>query len=138
MYFWSQGGHFPWASYFRRRQPTRSQERKGCDENETSHKYQGSAPILRHVWVLPQTCSIFAKVATPLTNLTRSNTVFAWTEKCQSSFEHLKNSLVRAPILVKAQVDRPFILTTDASDTHVGGVLSQLQSDGANKPVGYY
>ncbi len=80
----------------------------------------------------------FAKVATPLTNLTRANTVFAWTEKCQNSFEHLKNSLVSTPILVKAQVDRPLILTTDASDTHVGGVLCQLQSDGANKPVGYY
>ncbi len=80
----------------------------------------------------------FVKVATPLTNMTRSNTVFAWTEECQKSFEHLKNSLVNAPILVKVQVDRPFILTTDASDTHVGGVLSQLQLDGANKPVGYF
>ncbi len=79
----------------------------------------------------------FAKVATPLTNLARSNTVFAWMEECQKSFEHLKNSLVSAPIQVKAQVDRPFILTTDASDTHVRGVLSQLQSDGTNKPVGY-
>ncbi len=77
----------------------------------------------------------FAKVATPLTNLTRSNTVFAWAEECQKSFEPLKNSLVNAPILVKAQVDQPFILTTDASDTHVGGILSQLQSVGANKPV---
>ncbi len=66
----------------------------------------------------------FAKVATPLTSLARSNTVFAWTEECQKSFEHLKNSLVNAPILVKAQVDQPFILTTDASDTHIGGVLS--------------
>ncbi len=80
----------------------------------------------------------FAKVATVLTNLTRSNTVFASTEECQTSFEHLKNSLVNAPILIKAQVDQPFILTTDASDTHFGGVLNQLQSDGVNKTVGYF
>ncbi len=80
----------------------------------------------------------FAKAATPLTNMTRSNAVFAWKEECQKSFEHLKNSLVNAPILVKAQVDRQFILTTNASDTHVSGVLSQLQLDGANKPVGYF
>ncbi len=58
-------------------------------------------------------------------------------EERQKSFEHLKNHLVNSPILVKAHVYQPFILTTDASDTHVGGVLSQLQSDGANKPVGY-
>ncbi len=58
--------------------------------------------------------------------------------ECQKSCEHLKSSLVNDPILVKAQVDQSFILTTDASDTHVGGVLSQLQSGGANKPVGYF
>ncbi len=46
------------------------------------------------------------KVSTPLTNLTRSNTVFAWTEESQKSFEHLKNSLVNAPIVVKAQEDQ--------------------------------
>ncbi len=80
----------------------------------------------------------FAMVATPLTNLTISNTVFALTEECEKSFEHLKNNLVNASILVKFQVNQPFILTTYASDTHVGGVLSQLQSDGANKSVGYF
>ncbi len=52
-YSWSQGGHFPWASYFCRRQPTRSKEHRGCKENETSHKRQGSMPIFRHVWFLP-------------------------------------------------------------------------------------
>ncbi len=43
----------------------------------------------------------FAKVATPLTNLTRSNTVFEWTEKCQKAFEHLKNSIVNTRILAR-------------------------------------
>ncbi len=61
-----------------------------------------------------------------------------WTEECHQAFEHLKTCLVQAPILVKAQVDKPFIITTDASDTHVGGVLSQIQQDGANKPIGYF
>ncbi len=41
-------------------------------------------------------------------------------------------------ILVKAQVDKPFILTTDASDAHVGGVICQTQSDGTSRPVGYF
>ncbi len=87
------------------------------------------------MWFLPQARSIFCQGRN---NLTRTNTVYAWAEECQKSFDHLKNSLVNAPILVKAQANRPFILTTDACDTHVGGVLSQLQSDGANKPVGYF
>ncbi len=46
--------------------------------------------------------------------------------------------LSQAPILVKAQVEHPFILTTNASDIHVGVVLNQVQTDGENKPVGYF
>ncbi len=45
---------------------------------------------------------------------------------------------MNAPILVKAQVNQPFFLTTDASNSHIGGVLSQIQSDGSNKPIGYF
>ncbi len=30
------------------------------------------------------------------------------------------------------------IVTTNASNTQVGGVLSQTQSDGTNRPVGYF
>ncbi len=80
----------------------------------------------------------FAKVATPLTQLTRTHATFKWTEDCQGAFEALKDCLVNAPILVKARVEHPFVLTTDASNTHVGGVLSQIQSDGVNKPVAYF
>ncbi len=47
----------------------------------------------------------FAKIATPLTNLTRTNTTFQWTEQSQQSFEQLKACLMNAAILVKAQVN---------------------------------
>ncbi len=80
--------------------------------------------------------SSFAKIAALLTNLTR--TTFNWTEESQQAFEQLKACLMDAPVLVKAQVDQPFILTTDASNSHVGGVLSQIQPDGSNKPTGYF
>ena len=80
----------------------------------------------------------FAKIAAPLTNLTKIKVGFSWTPTCQEAFECLKSHLVKAPILVKAQTDQPFLLTTDASDTHVGGVLSQIQPDGNNCPVGYF
>ncbi len=80
----------------------------------------------------------FAKIAAPFTNLTRTRTTFIWTEESQQAFEQLKACLMDAPILVKAQVDQPFILTTDASNSHVGGVLSQIQPDGSNQPTGYF
>ena len=80
----------------------------------------------------------FAQIAASLTNLTRHHVEFIWTPECQNSFEQLKTLLTQAPILVRAEVNQPFIVTTDASNTHVGGVLSQIQLDGSNKPIGYF
>ncbi len=39
---------------------------------------------------------------------------------------------------MRTQPHQPFILTTDASNTHVGGVLSQTQNDGESKPLAYF
>lgn len=80
----------------------------------------------------------FAKVAVPLYELTKKDVEFKWTEECQASFEALKTCLVQAPVLARADVSQPFIVTTDASQTHVGGVLSQIQEDGSDRPIGYF
>ncbi len=42
------------------------------------------------------------------------------------------------PILARAQTNQPFFVTTDASNTHVEGVLSQTQNDSNIKPLGYF
>ena len=80
----------------------------------------------------------FAKLATPFTNLTRKTEQFAWTKQCQTAFEKLKGCLAKAPVLARAHNNQPFIITTDTSNTHVGGVLSQTQIDGNVKPLGYF
>ena len=80
----------------------------------------------------------FSKIATPLTNLTRTGVDFRWTEDCQLAFETLKDKLVQAPVLVRADLDREFLVTTDASNTHVGGVLSQVRDDGTSAAIGYF
>ncbi len=80
----------------------------------------------------------YAKIATPLTNLIRTTQTFKWTDQCQTTFETLKEYLSTAPVLVRAQPHQPFIITTDASNTCVGGVLSQTQNDGETKPLGYF
>lgn len=69
--------------------------------------------------------SSFAKQATLLTNLTKPEIPFVWTAECQKVFEQLKSCLIKAPILVKTQIDKPtHSLRMLASNTHVGGVLS--------------
>ena len=79
----------------------------------------------------------YAKIAVPLTNLLREKEPFLWSTDCQSSFEKLKQVLVTAPVLVKAQMTKPFELFTDASQDHVGAVLMQKLEDQL-KPIGYF
>ncbi len=81
-------------------------------------------------------------IATPLTNLTKKKKkkkkTIKWNDQCQTTFQTLKKHLSKAPVLVRAQPHQPFIVTTNASNTHVGGVLSQTQNDGETKPLGYF
>ena len=66
-----------------------------------------------------------ANRAKPLTELLRKGRAFVWEARQQTSFEDLRDSLCHEPILQCPDFDRPFILTTDASNTAIGAVLSQ-------------
>ena len=56
----------------------------------------------------------FADVARPLTNLTRLDQPFEWSDKCQTSFELLKEVLIKEPILRLPDPNKPYTLYTDA------------------------
>jgi len=80
----------------------------------------------------------FSAIAVPLTDRTRkgeSNNV-KWEEPQEKAFQTLKAVLSKAPILHLPDVEKPFILRTDASDTGVGGVLMQ-EVGGKKFPVAY-
>ena len=82
----------------------------------------------------------FASVAAPLTDLTKKSVPNSgvWNEGCQRAFETLKKALISEPVLSSPDVSKTFIVQTDASDRGVGAVLSQVQEDGQEHPVGYY
>ena len=42
----------------------------------------------------------FSIIASPLTKLLKKLVKFEWTDKCQDSFEQLKEMLVKAPVLM--------------------------------------
>ena len=67
----------------------------------------------------------FARVAEPLTRLTRRETRFVWTTECEQSFQELKSRLTSAPILVVPSGTGGFVVYTDASGTGLGAVLMQ-------------
>eukprot|EP01018_Ginkgo_biloba_P018972 Gb_14590 [translate_table: standard] len=67
----------------------------------------------------------FSKLVAPLTELLKKSRRFKWTDKCQMSFDLLKQKLIEAPILTLPDVSRPFTIFTDASGVAIGVVLTQ-------------
>lgn len=78
----------------------------------------------------------FANYAVHLSRLTQKNAVFVWTEKCQESFEYLRNALLEPKILKYPNYEKEFCVTTDASDLACGAVLSQ-EYNGTQMPVAF-
>ncbi|KFY08231.1 hypothetical protein V491_08457, partial [Pseudogymnoascus sp. VKM F-3775] len=80
----------------------------------------------------------YSKVAQPLTELTRKDLTFEWTNKAEDAFQELKAKFTEAPILVTFDPARKIVLETDASDFAIGACLSQPDDRGKHKPVAYY
>ncbi|KAD7480443.1 hypothetical protein E3N88_03579 [Mikania micrantha] len=67
----------------------------------------------------------FAKIASPLTKLTRKNTKFVWGEDQDKSFNELKTKLTQAPVLTLLDGPNDFVVYSDASYLGLGCVLMQ-------------
>lgn len=74
----------------------------------------------------------FAKIAIPLIKLTRKNNAFLWTEECTTAFNKLKELLVSNNVLAFPNFNKPFAISTDASNEALGAVLSQ-----DDKPIAF-
>ena len=80
----------------------------------------------------------YGQIAKPLHELTEKGQNFKWTHESNQAFESLKTALTTSPILgypSQKEEDR-FILDTDASNCHIGAVLSQIQ-DGKETVIAY-
>ncbi len=80
----------------------------------------------------------FAKVAVPLYELAKKDIGPNEPKVANLHLMPLRSPYVQAPVLVRADVFQLFIVITDASQTHVGGVLSQIQEDASDRPIGYF
>ncbi|GBG76707.1 hypothetical protein CBR_g22926 [Chara braunii] len=78
----------------------------------------------------------YSIVAAPLTDLTRLDTPWEWTCECEAALRHLKHPLTHYEVLKLPDPDKPFIVTTDASQYGIGAVL--VQQEGPKlRPVEY-
>ncbi|KAG9508863.1 Retrovirus-related Pol polyprotein from transposon 17.6, partial [Fragariocoptes setiger] len=78
----------------------------------------------------------FARIAQPLSELTRKDVVFDWGEAQQSVFDRLKEALTSGPILVHFCDRAKLQIKTDDSLIGLGAVLLQSETDGRH-PVAY-
>ena len=69
----------------------------------------------------------FTRISEPLRELTRKGVSFEWTARRQTAFQTLKE-MIRCDLKLGIfDPQFPTILSTDASDVGIGGVLSQIQ-----------
>ena len=81
----------------------------------------------------------FAKVAAPLTDLTKKDMgLHKWDKSCDEAFEKLKTAITEAPILVSPDWKKPFRGHVDASQTAIGGTLTQLDENGRDRVIAFY
>ncbi|KAL0177337.1 hypothetical protein M9458_026231, partial [Cirrhinus mrigala] len=80
----------------------------------------------------------FSSLAAPLTDLTRKGQPekVQWSPEADKAFREIKKVLTSEPVLCALDFSCPFLLQTDASDTGLGAVLSQVQ-EGEEHPVLY-
>ncbi|RXN12176.1 Transposon Ty3-I Gag-Pol poly [Labeo rohita] len=79
----------------------------------------------------------FSKIAEPLNSLKKKGQVFKWMTQCQQAFDQLKACLTSPPILGHPDLQVPFIVYTDASDTGLGAILTQRKDLGKEEVIAY-
>ena len=67
----------------------------------------------------------FSKIVAPLTALTRKGKKYEWIEKCDKSFQELKDRLTIAPTLILPTEDEDLVIYNDASKLGLGELLMQ-------------
>ena len=79
----------------------------------------------------------YSKICAPLFSLLQKDKDFSWTDACDTAFQTLKTALISAPILAYPNMNRPFVLTCDASRSGLGYILGQVGEDNREHVIAY-
>ncbi|RVW13543.1 Retrovirus-related Pol polyprotein from transposon 17.6 [Vitis vinifera] len=88
---------------------------------------KGIRQFLGHAGFYRRFIKDFSKISKPLCELLVKDAKFVWDEKCQKSFEELKQFLTTAPIVRAPNWKLPFEVMCDSSDLAMGAVLGQRE-----------
>jgi len=79
----------------------------------------------------------FSGIASPLFQLLQKDRVWVWTGVHQQAFDMMIQCLVSYPVLRHPDLNKPFIVHTDASTVAIAGILSQIGDDGQDYACAY-
>ena len=79
----------------------------------------------------------YADIARPLTALTKKNYPFSWTPECQKALDALIKAVTQGPTLAQPDLSLPFFLQVDASAYATGAILTQKDTRGKHRTVGF-
>jgi hypothetical protein len=77
----------------------------------------------------------YAVIVSPLTNLLRTASDYAWTGEHDVAFQRLKDALSRAVVLYMPDFEKPFIVYTDACIDGLAAALYQADEAGVERPL---
>ncbi|GBG74666.1 hypothetical protein CBR_g19074 [Chara braunii] len=79
----------------------------------------------------------FTTIAGPLTNLFRKDQPLIWTPQCDQAFSKLKAALISAPVLIRPDPEKAFVLIADWQPEAISAILAQVGPSGLENVVEY-
>jgi hypothetical protein len=101
-----------------------------CTSKTEVRAFLGTAGTVRN-WIKD-----YARIANPLTNLTRNNVPFAWTHDAQEAMDKLKDAIIHSPAIrpIDYSSHNEVILAVDSSYIACGWILFQVDNNGTRHP----
>jgi hypothetical protein len=104
---------------------------------ETPNDRQSPLRFIGMVNYLSPYCPNLSNTIKPLTELTRNNMAFIWSNIQQTAFDKAKILIATAPTLQYFNTEKPVVLQVDASEKGLGGALLQANEQDHLQPVAY-
>ena len=76
-------------------------------------------------------------ILTPMYELLKKDVKFQWNFACSKAFKAIKEKLISADILAHFDPNLQITLACDASPYGVSAVISQIQTDGSERPISF-
>lgn len=109
---------------------------KAITNLEPPSNVSGLRRVLGMIHYLGRYLPNLSEVTKPLNDLLKNDAAWAWSAAQEEAFRKVKELITQSPVLAFYDVNKPTIVSADASSYGLGGVLLQ-KHDGQLKPVSF-